>query len=100
MTTVDFTARWYTLIRYRDVPTQLTAVAQAKTAAEAHLLAATWAEQYPGDTTLIFDPENTHLAPRELLEHIVRAEQADTQAESGQPHQRAAASTPPGPRRH
>jgi hypothetical protein len=53
--------QWYTLIRFRDRPECLTAVCQARTAAETLGLLDEWELRYQSDTTVVFDPRNRPL---------------------------------------
>ena len=53
--------QWYTLIRFRDRPDCLTAVCQARTAAETLTLLDQWEAQFAVETTVVFDPRNRPL---------------------------------------
>jgi hypothetical protein len=52
---------WYTLIRFKGSPADMTGVSQTKTAAEALTLLESWEAEYPEDTTVVFDPQNAPL---------------------------------------
>ena len=54
-------AQWYTLVRFHATPTNLTAVAQTRTAVEAQQLTAAWLDRFPAETACVFDPENVPL---------------------------------------
>lgn len=60
---------WYTLIRFRETPSDLTAVSQTKTAAEALTLLTGWETEFPDETAVVFDPENAPLQ-RAVLEML------------------------------
>ena len=60
---------WYTLVRFKGTPTDLTAVSQTKTAAEALALLDSWESEFPEDTALVFDPRDAPLQ-RSALEML------------------------------
>ena len=69
---------WYTLIRFKGTPKDVTGVSQTKTAAEALALLQSWEAGFPEDTAVVFDPENQPLQ-RGLLELLAeRQGAADT----------------------
>lgn len=71
---------WYTLIRFKDTPKDVTGVAQVKTAGEALALLRSWESDFPDDTAVVFDPENQPLQLG-LLELLAeRQSAADTTA--------------------
>lgn len=63
------TGQWFTLVRFCDRPEQLTGVSQARTAEEALRLLERWADAFPADTAVVFDPRNRAL-PRQQLEYL------------------------------
>lgn len=63
---------WYTLVRFNETPINLTGVAQTRSAPEAMRLLIEWDEQYPGDTTCIFDPHNAAVSRIDLARSIER----------------------------
>ena len=67
---------WYTLVRFKGTPKDMTGVSQTKTAAEALALLDTWETNYPEDTTVVFDPENQPLQ-RTALEMLATRHSAD-----------------------
>lgn len=62
-----FTDTWYTLFRFLGTPEHLTAVAQTKTATEAHALIGDWTGQWPDETSLVFDTANHPVEPSLLV---------------------------------
>ena len=75
MTLQRANCEWYTLVRFDGTPTKLTGVAQTRTAVEAIALSTSWAESYPGDTTVVFDQRNAPLSTSALAEHADREQQ-------------------------
>lgn len=65
-------AQWFTLVRFREDPSHLTGVAQARDAREALGLVEQWQEHFPDDTTVVFDPQNKPVE-RTLLESLAEA---------------------------
>jgi hypothetical protein len=59
---------WYTLVRFREGPTNITGVSQAKTAADALQQLENWERLYPDDTTVVFDPKNAPIQRTALVE--------------------------------
>jgi hypothetical protein len=57
---------WYTLVRFKDSPKDVTGVSQTKTAAEALALLDKWETAYPEDTSVVFDPQNRPIQRAEL----------------------------------
>jgi len=68
---------WYTLIRFNGSPKDMTGVSQTKTAAEALTLLDRWADEYPDDTTVVFDPQNAPLQRTALEMLATRQEPSD-----------------------
>ena len=64
---------WYTLVRFKDAPQHITGVSQAKTAADALNQMETWERDFPGETTVVFDPKNAPINRRTLTETAGRA---------------------------
>ena len=58
---------WYTLVRFDGEPTDLTAVAQTRTANEALKLMADWEVLAPDETIIVFDQRNAPIARTALL---------------------------------
>ena len=63
---------WYTLVRFNQTPANLTGIAQTRTAPEALRLLIEWDDNYPGDTTCIFDPHNAPITRIDLARSIER----------------------------
>lgn len=63
---------WYTLVRFKDAPKDITGVSQAKTAADAWNLLESWEREFPDETTVVFDPKNAPVARKALLEESGR----------------------------
>lgn len=63
---------WYTLVRFKDAPKDITGVSQAKTAADALNLLETWERDFPDETTVVFDPKNAPVARRALSDDSAR----------------------------
>src|SRR5438270_7901404 len=59
---------WYTLVRFKDAPQNITGVSQAKTAADALDQFEMWEREFPDDTTVVFDPKNAPVNRRTLHE--------------------------------
>ncbi len=59
---------WYTLVRFKEAPANITGVSQAKTAADALQQLENWERDYPDHTTVVFDPKNAPVQRRTLLE--------------------------------
>ena len=68
---------WYTLIRFKDSPKDMTGVSQTKTAAEALTLLDRWEAEFPDDTTVVFDPQNAPLQRTALAMLATRQESTD-----------------------
>jgi hypothetical protein len=64
---------WYTLVRFKDAPKDITGVSQAKTAADAWNQLEAWERDFPEETTVVFDPKNAPVARKALLEESGRA---------------------------
>jgi hypothetical protein len=58
---------WYTLVRFHGEPSNLTAVAQTRTAGEALKLLADWEADMPDETAVVFDQRNAPIARASLL---------------------------------
>ena len=58
---------WYTLVRFNGEPSNLTAVAQTRTANEALKLLADWEALAPDETAVVFDQRNAPIARAALL---------------------------------
>lgn len=63
---------WYTLVRFKDAPKDITGVSQAKTAADALSLLETWERDFPEETTVVFDPKNAPVARKALCDESGR----------------------------
>ena len=59
---------WYTLVRFNEAPQNITAVSQAKCAADALALVEVWERDFPGETIILFDPKNAPINRRNLSE--------------------------------
>ena len=59
--------QWYTLVRFNGEPSNLTGVAQTRTAAEALALIDAWESDAPDDTPVVFDQRNAPIARAALL---------------------------------
>lgn len=59
---------WYTLVRFKEAPQNITGVSQAKTAADALAQLDAWERDYAGETTVVFDPKNAPVNRKTLTE--------------------------------
>jgi len=64
---------WYTLVRFKEAIQNITGVSQAKTAADALGQLETWESEFPGETTVVFDPKNAPVQRRALAEAAGRS---------------------------
>ncbi len=63
---------WYTLVRFKEAPQNITGVSQAKTAADALSQLDAWERDHAGETTVVFDPKNVPVNRRSLSESAVK----------------------------
>ncbi len=59
-------AEWFTLVRFRGDPQHLTGVSEARTAREALDQCMAWEERYPGDTVIVFAPDQQPIIRAQL----------------------------------
>ncbi len=64
---------WYTLVRFKDAPQNITGVSQAKTAADALTQLEAWERDHASETTVVFDPKNVPVNRKTLSESATRA---------------------------
>lgn len=71
---------WYTLVRFKGSPKDITGISQTKTAPEALTLLGSWEESFPEETTVVFDPKNQPLQRVMLVDLAAQQPAADAKA--------------------